>query len=117
MKKLSRSLMLARMTVCLAVCCLFAGCSKQAGTYIGTGVGDVAIELQLKANEELEIQIGDTTKTGTWVVSEEDETIVILTISGANYNATFNEEAGTLKLPIILDGAIIGASLATLVKK
>lgn len=33
MKKLSRSLMLALMTVCLAVCCLFAGCSPYAGTY------------------------------------------------------------------------------------
>lgn len=116
MKRFTKTLMVALMAVCLSVCFLFAGCSKHAGTYVGvSALGNTSIELKLKAGDEFEMTIGDTTKTGTWAVSEEDENVVVLTISGVEYKATVTEDI--IKMPLILDGALGGASLASLTKK
>ena len=88
------------------------------GTYIGTTsalLGNDSIELELKMGDKFEMTVGSTTKEGTWSVSEEDENVIILDVDGEPYEAKITED--TLQLPLILDGAIGGASLAKLVKK
>ena len=116
MKKFSKILMTVMMAVCLGVCCLFAGCSKHMGTYVGaTALTNNSIELELKFGDKFEMKVGTTTKEGTWAVSEEDENVIILNIDGVEYEAKITED--TLQLPLIVDGAIGGASLAKLVKK
>ena len=120
MKKFARSLMVTLTALCLSVCFLFAGCSKQAGTYVGTSSalsGGKSIELKLKGGDKFEMTIEDTTKSGTWSVSEEDETIVVLVIGETEYKASFNEEKKTLTMPLILDGTLGAASLCVLTKK
>ena len=115
MKKFSKILMTVMMAICL---CLFAGCSKHMGTYIGTTsalLGNDSIELELKMGDEFEMTIGSTTKTGTWSVSEEDENVIILDVDGETYEAKITED--TLQLPLIFDGALFSASGAKLVKK
>ena len=113
MKKFSKILMTVMMAICL---CLFAGCSKHMGTYVGTtALSDTSIELQLKMGDKFEMTVGSTTKEGTWSVSEEDENVIILNVDGVEYEAKITDSA--LQLPLILDGAISGASLAKLVKK
>jgi hypothetical protein len=115
MKKFSKILMTVMMAICL---CLFAGCSKHMGTYIGTTsalLGNDSIELELKMGDKFEMTVGSTTKEGTWSVSEEDENVIILNVDGTEYKATVTEDV--IQLPLIVDGAIGGASLAKLVKK
>ena len=122
MKKFARTLMVTLTALCLSVCFLFAGCSKHAGTYIGTTVSltgnGSAIELKLKNNDEFEMKVGDTTKTGEWKVSEDDENVIILVIGGNDAGkATYNEENKTLTIDGLADLALIQANKATLVKK
>ena len=116
MKKFSKILMTVMMAICLGVCCLFAGCSKHMGTYIGTSaLSNTSIELELKMGDKFEMTVGSTTKEGTWSVSEEEENVIILNVDGTEYKATVTEDV--IQLPLIVDGAIGGASLAKLVKK
>lgn len=119
MKKFARSLMVTLTALCLSVCFLFAGCSKQAGTYVGvTLVSQKSIELKLKANDELEMTVGSTTKNGTWKVDEEDETKITFIFDGNESGwATYNEENKTLKIDGLVDLALVSANGATLTKK
>ncbi len=120
MRKFAKTFMVTLTALCLSVCFLFAGCSKQAGTYVGTSsalTGGKSIELKLKVGDKFEMTIDNTTKSGTWSVSEEDEKIVILVIDEAEYKATFNEEKKTLTMPLIVDGTLGAASLCVLTKK
>lgn len=109
------------MTVCLAVCCLFASCATQIGTYIGTR-GDSSIELKLKLGNELSLKIDETTIEGNWELeqTEEGETIVVLKIGDDEYKATYNDSNASLTMPIILDLTNLSLSAisgVTLVKK
>ena len=119
MKKFARTLMVTLTALCLSVCFLFAGCSKHAGTYVGTTLATkTSIELKLKGNDEFEMKVGDTTKTGEWKVSEDDENVIILVIGGNDAGkATYNEENKTLTIDGLADLALIQANKATLVKK
>lgn len=113
MKKFSKILMTVIMAICL---CLFAGCSKHMGTYVGaTALTNNSIELQLKLGDKFELTVGTTTKEGTWSVSEEEENVIILNVDGVEHKAKITD--GVLQLPLIIDGAIGEASLAKLVKK
>lgn len=119
MRKFARTLMVTLTALCLSVCFLFAGCSKHAGTYIGTTlVSKTSIELKLSGNDEFEMTIGDTTKKGEWKVSEEDENVIILVIGGNDAGkATYDEENKTLTINGLVDLALAGANGATLSKK
>lgn len=122
MRKFARTLMVTLTALCLSVCFLFAGCSKQAGTYIGTTLsltGDgKAVELKLKANDEFEMSVGSGSKTGTWKVSEDDENVIIFVVDGNEVGkATYNEENKTIKIGVIGDVTLTGATGATLSKK
>ena len=119
MRKFARTLMVTLTALCLSVCFLFAGCSKQVGTYVGTTlVSKTSIELKLSLNDEFEMTIGDTTKKGEWKVSEEDENVIIFVIGGNDAGkATYNEENKTLTINGLIDLALVGANGATLTKK
>lgn len=121
MKKFAKSLMITLTALCLSVCFLFAGCSKQAGTYVGTTsalTGGKSVELKLKNNDEFQMTVGSTTKNGTWKVDEEDETKIIFVLDGKELGvATFNEENKTVTIGTIIDGTLAAASLTVLTKK
>lgn len=117
MKKLSRSLMLTLMTVCLAVCCLFAGCSKHAGTYTGvTVLTQKQIELKLKGGDEFELTVDSSSTKGTWSVDEEDENSIKLVFDSGEGVATV--EGDYLVIAYVgLNSTAVSASGAKLYKK
>ena len=118
MKKLNRTLTLALMTVCLAICCLFAGCAN-IGAYkfesitlsvLGfektTHVDDKEDDEYTKDYMVLKIQLnnkftltektnGQTTiKEGTW--EEVEEGVIKLIYTADNSEQTIEVKDGTI---------------------
>ena len=119
MRKFTKTLMITLTALCLSVCFLFAGCSKQAGTYVGvTLLSQKSVELKLKTNEEFELSVGDSTTKGTWSVDEENENIVILTFEGLPSTATATIEEKILVIAYVgTNSTMTSAVGAKLTKK
>jgi hypothetical protein len=119
MKKFAKSLMLTLTALCLSVCFLFAGCSKQAGTYVGvTLLSQKSVELKLSGNDEFELTVGDSSTKGTWAVDEENENVVILTFDGIPSTATATIEEKVLVIAYVgTNSTMTSAVGAKLTKK